>query len=133
MYHDPDSLHARYDLAPGDMVAVRFAGVLSHYGVMTQRGTVITNSNRNNGVVEQTLAEFADGRPVRRCARRGGLDALAVEARARRAKGAPYSLTHSNCSHFARWTHRRRPTLMQAVSATFEAFRDMSRNTRGRY
>ena len=121
------------DFAPGDMIAVRFAGVLFHYGIVTQRGTVISNSNRYGGVVEQTLAEFADGRPVRRCARRDGLDAIAVESRARRALGAPYSLTHSNCSHFTRWTYRRRPTFIQAASATFEAVKDLTRGPRRPY
>ncbi len=67
-----------YEFQPGDMVAIRFGMVLSHYGIVTQRGTVISNSRKNGGVVEQSLARFADGKPIRRCASREGLAAVAV-------------------------------------------------------
>ncbi len=122
-----------YDFQPGDMVAVRFAVALSHYGVITQRGTVISNSRKNGGVVEQSFEDFADGRSVRLCGRRDGLDAIAVESRARRAIGADYSVTHFNCSHFSRWTYRRKPTPLQVASATFEALKDLATNPRKRW
>ena len=132
MSHSSESRRLGLEFEPGDMVAVRFGIGLSHYGVVTQRGTVISNSRKNNGVVEQSFFEFADGRTVRLCGRREGLDALPVEARARKALGARYSLTHSNCSHFTRWTYRRQPTAMQIASATLSALRDLASNSRKR-
>ncbi len=122
-----------YDFEPGDMVAVRFGVVLSHYGVVTHRGTVISNSRRNGGVVEQSLADFADGRSVRLCDTRTGLEAHAVEARARKAIGSDYSVTGSNCSHFTRWTYRRKPTAMQIASAGINALKDLAASRRNRW
>ena len=114
-------------LEPGDKVAVRFAGALWHYGVVTHRRTVISNSRRGGGVTEESLEAFADGRPIRLCDRRSGLDALAVEHRARRALGADYDVVRSNCSHFTRWTYREIPTALQVASATFAAIGDIFR------
>lgn len=123
--------HAPFpDLQPGDTIAVRFGGVLSHYGIVTQRRTVISNSRKGGGVTEQSLSEFAAGRPIRLCESKPGLEAIAVEHRARRALGADYDLMASNCSHFTRWTHRRRPTALQTVSAVFGALKDLSNNRR---
>ena len=96
---------------PGDTVAIRFGLGLSHYGVVTHRGTVISNSRKHDGVVEQSLSAFASGRRVRLTDTRGGLDAVMAEARARKAIGARYSLLGGNCSQFARWTYRRKPTV----------------------
>jgi hypothetical protein len=41
--------------AAGDVVSIRFGGVLRHYGVVTSRGTVICKSRLHGGVVEQSL------------------------------------------------------------------------------
>ena len=38
---------------PGDVVSIPFGGVLTHYGVVTARGTVISNSRKHDGVTEQ--------------------------------------------------------------------------------
>ncbi|MBR9833600.1 MAG: hypothetical protein GYB42_00030 [Alphaproteobacteria bacterium] len=122
-----------YEFQPGDMVAVRFGGILWHYGVVTSRGTVISNSRLKGGVIEESFAAFADGRPVRRCGRTDHLDAYAVERRARKAKGARYDLAASNCSHFTRWTYRRRPTALQVASATIAAFKDLAASRRSRW
>ena len=43
MQHDP--------FTAGDVVSIRFGGVLRHYGVITGRGTVICNSRLHGGVV----------------------------------------------------------------------------------
>ena len=109
----------------GDVVAIPFGVGLSHYGIVTSRGTVISNSRKHGGVVEQSLAEFSNGRRIRLCESTDPLDAAVSESRARRAKGSPYSLTGSNCAHFTRWSRRQRPTTMQVASATASAFADM--------
>lgn len=111
---------------PGDTIAIRFGPGLSHYGVVTHRGTVISNSRKHGGVVEQSLSAFANGRHVRLTDTRGGLGAVAAEARARKAIGARYSLLGGNCSQFARWTYRRKPTVLQKTSATMSALGDLA-------
>lgn len=118
---------------PGDVVAIPFGIGLSHYGLVTTRGTVISNSSKHGGVVEQSLVEFASGRRIRLCERTDPLDAVVAESRARRAKGASYSVTEANCAHFTRWSRRQRPTTMQVASATASAFKDMFFGSKRRY
>lgn len=121
------------DLRPGDVVSVPFGGVLSHYGVVTSRGTVISNSRKNGGVVEQAFAEFENGKPVRLHRRDSALNPRQVEMRARRALGSDYDLVGSNCVHFARHAHRRRATPLQIGKATLHALGDMMSGPRRRY
>lgn len=109
----------------GDVVSIRFGGVLRHYGVITSRGTVICNSRLHGGVVEQSLETFAAGRDVRLHGRYSDLDGYHVELRARRHIGKDYDLFGSNCGHFVRHAHRRKPTPMQVAAATVRTFGDM--------
>ena len=109
----------------GDIVSIRFAGVLRHYGVVTARGTVISNSSRHDGVTEQSLDDFADGRSVRLHRRPSDMDGHHVETRARRAIGARYELGGSNCIDLVRHSHRRKPTPWQIGAGTFMAIGDM--------
>ena len=76
----------------GDVVSIRFGGVLRHYGVVTGRGTVICNSRLHGGVVEQSLDAFSAGRDVRLHGRYSDLDGYHVEQRARRHLGKEYDL-----------------------------------------
>lgn len=114
-----------YGFEPGDVVAIPFGIGLSHYGIVTASGTVISNSGRHGGVIEQSLAEFAGGKRVRLCERTDSLSGAIAESRARRAKGRTYSLTDSNCAHFSRWSHRQKPTSVQIASATARTLVDM--------
>ena len=117
----------------GDVVSIRFGGVLRHYGVITGRGTVICNSRLHGGVVEQSLDTFSDGRDVRLHGRYSDLDGYHVEQRARRHLGKEYDLFGSNCGHFVRHAHRRKPTPMQVVAATVRTFGDMLGRPKRRY
>ena len=112
------------DFRPGDVVSVRFGGVLRHYGIVTYGGRVMSNSRRYGGVVSQTLEEFAAGRPLKWHGWEEGSDYLALE-RARRRLGGDYHLTGANCVHFVRSARSRKPTVTQVARGTFEAFRDM--------
>lgn len=118
---------------PGDVVAIPFGIGLSHYGLVTLRGTVISNCGRHGGVIEQSLSEFANGKRIRLCERTDHLSAVSAEARARRAIGSNYRLTESNCVHFTRWSHRQRPTSIQIASATLRALGDMMLGPKRRY
>lgn len=117
-------MNDKNDLRPGDVVSVRFGGVLRHYGVVTWGGRVVSNNGRYGGVVTQSLAAFARGREVTNHGPDSGEDFLAAE-RVRRRIGHDYHLTGSNCVHFVRHAHGRKPTVTQVARGTFEAFRDM--------
>lgn len=118
------------DFAPGDVISIPFGGVLRHYGVVTHRGTVITNSRLRGGVVEITLDEFEDGRSARRHRNNGPLHALEVEARARRALGSSYRLTEYNCIDLTQHSRKARPTPWQYGSAVLRTLGDMAGLTR---
>ena len=114
-----------YGFEPGDVVAIPFGIGLSHYGIVTAAGTVISNSRKHGGVVEQSFTSFANGKRVRLCERTDALEGVVAATRARRVKGKPYRLTESNCAHLTRWSHRQRPTSIQVASATARTLADM--------
>lgn len=121
-----ESMTARnYGFEPGDVVAIPFGIGLSHYGIVTAQGTVISNSRKHGGVVEQSLGDFSNGKRVRLCERTDALSGAIAETRARRAKGKSYRLTESNCAHFSRWSHRQKPTSIQVASATARSLADI--------
>ena len=122
-----------HDFDAGDVVSIRFGGVLRHYGVITARGTVICNSRLHGGVVEQSFDQFAAGRSVRGHGRYSELDGYHVELRARRHLGKDYDLFGSNCGHFVRHAHRRKPTAMQVAAATVRTVGDMLGGPKRRY
>ena len=115
---------------PGDVVSIRFSGVLRHYGVVTSGGRVISNSRKHDGVTEQTLDDFADGRTVKVHGSRSDAHHLEVESRARRALGASYRLAGSNCGDFVGHVHKRKPTVTQVGRATMMAIGDLFGNSR---
>jgi hypothetical protein len=123
-------LKSRGYFQPGDVVSIPFGGVLQHYGVVTSRGTVISNSRKHDGVTEQSLEDFADGRRIK--LHNSGSDAhhLEIEARARRALGASYRLAGSNCGDFVGHVHRRKPTVTQVGRAAVMALGDLMSNSR---
>lgn len=117
--------HDAFPFEAGDVVSVRFGVVLSHYGVVTSRGTIISNSRLHDGVIEQHPADFATGRQIRLHRRYSHLDGHLVEGRARRQLGRDYDLFGSNCGHLVRHAHRRKPTPMQIGAATVRALGDL--------
>jgi len=126
----------RYDLPTGEIVSIPFGpfgGVFRHYGVVTLRGTVISNSRAGGGVVEQSLAAFQNGQHVRRHGTSSSQHPFAVEARARRKLGRSYDLTGSNCIDFTRHTHKRSATPWQIGKATLMAARDMLGGAKRKY
>ena len=100
---------------PGEIVSIPFVGILRHYGVVTVRGTIISNSRLGGGVVEQSLDEFRGGKRLRCHGVQSSINPYLVDMRARRGLGQPYDLTGSNCIDFTRHTHRQTPTGQLAV------------------
>lgn len=123
----------RYDMPAGEIVSIPFGGVFRHYGVVTARGTVISNSRAAGGVVEQSLSTFMQGRELRRHGHSRSEHAFQIEARARRKLGRSYDLTGSNCIDFTRHTHKKRATPWQLGRATLMAVGDMIGQSRRRY
>ena len=123
----------RSEFSPGDTVSVRFGGVLRHYGVVTSRGTVISNSRRHGGVVEQPLDVFANGKSVLNHGPDSDHPAYVVEKRARRKLGHSYDLTSSNCIDFVNSANRRKATPWQVGRAAGQALGDMIFGSRRRY
>lgn len=121
---------SRYELSTGEIVSVPYAKVLRHYGIVTERGTVISNSRAGGGVIEQSLTVFQNGQRLRRHGGADVVNARQIEARARRALGNPYDLTGSNCIDFTRHTHKRRATPWQVGRAVLMAARDMTSHRR---
>ncbi len=111
--------------APGDVVSVRFAGVLRHYGIVSASGTVISNSNHHGRVIEQSIDAFSNGKPIKTHRRPSDTHGFEVSARARRALGASYDLTGSNCIDLVQRSHGRRATPWQVGKATMMALGDM--------
>ena len=111
----------------GDRVAIPFGIGLQHYGIVTAQGTVISNSRKHGGVIEQSLSEFANGKRIRLCESADGLDGHIAVQRARRQMGQSYRLHETNCIDLMQHAYRRRPTAWQVASATATAFGDMFR------
>jgi hypothetical protein len=118
-------MNDKNDFRPGDVVSVRFGGVLRHYGIVGWDGRIISNTRRHHGVVTQSIDDFADGREIRNHGRSASACDFTAIDRASRRIGHDYHLTGSNCVHFVRGAHGRKPTVTQSARGTFEAFRDM--------
>lgn len=87
----------------GDVVSVPF-GPYRHVGIFTGM-SVISNSAWAQGVVEETLEEFVDGRECQIDGYLGALHPAEVLLRARAAPRRPYHLFTWNCEHFVRYCH----------------------------
>ncbi|MEM1106052.1 MAG: hypothetical protein AAGH87_06655 [Pseudomonadota bacterium] len=113
--------------AAGDVVSVRFAGVLRHYGVVTFGGRILSNNGMRGGVISQSLEDFADGRPVRWHGAGGNASDYLSHDRAQRHLGRQYTLTGQNCIDYTRNVRGQRPTPWQLLRAGAMAIGDMGR------
>ena len=101
----------------GDVISIDVWGVVQHVGIVSDVGTVISNSMRHNGVVEQSFEEFSGGKAVRYVGYPGALSPQEVVFRARSRLGESWALLGWNCEHFAHWAHGLEPKSPQAVGA----------------
>jgi len=115
---------------PGEVISVRFARFLRHYGVVTFDGRVLSNNGFRGGVISQTIAEFADGRSIMCHGNRHDACEYLTHDRAHRHLGKDYTLTGSNCIDYTRQARRQRPTPWQLARAAVMAVGDMRRNRR---
>lgn len=89
---------------PGMVLAVDFFPV-THVGIATEPGWVISNSRARGGVHEEPLHAFSEGRPIRVLGHYGDLPGWHVVERARTRIGHAWNIFSNNCEHFVRWAH----------------------------
>lgn len=104
---------------PGTVVGVSTAPLITHVGIATGQGTVITNSKSSGCVCEQSVEEFAAGKLLKIVGYPGNLEAAKVIRRAKSLIGTRYNLLNFNCEHFVRWAHGLRPASAQIWVAVF--------------
>ncbi len=94
---------------PGSVVAIQLP-LYKHFGVVTNRfhrgeRTVISNSWKAGGVVEQPFTVFSCGLPIAAMDYPSLLPAKIVVSRATSRLGEKYSLVTWNCEHLIRYAH----------------------------
>ncbi len=101
----------------GDKLSVPGRAGTRHVGVYSHNGQVIHNSKVHFRVVEESLAEFAEGATVTIEARaRAGTEWLVV-ARAREKLGTAYDLLSWNCEHLVEYARTGTPSSPQLKGA----------------
>lgn len=94
---------------PGDVLAVRVKGIISHEGIVTETGRVISNSRRLGSVQEESIRTFGMGKKIINRGRLSNLSANSVLANARARIGRLYNPITYNCEHFVRECYGLRP------------------------
>ncbi|GAK32146.1 hypothetical protein JCM17846_03850 [Iodidimonas nitroreducens] len=84
----------------GEVVSAWFFPGYQHFGIVSERGTVIHASKRQEKVVESSVGEFSEGLPITRHGIDGNLPPYEIVQRARQRIGRPYRLFLQNCEHF---------------------------------
>lgn len=102
---------------PGDIVAIRVLGIISHLGIVTPWGTVISASLFHGGVVEQPFMEFANDKAVHFVGHPRVLPVQVVLQRAASRINQPWNLLNANCEHFVYWAHGLQPRSPQLTRA----------------
>ncbi len=85
---------------PGTLISVPTHLFFRHFGIVTARGTVISNSARHGGAREEFLAEFCNGNPCHVEPRPSDLPWWEVLDRANCLMTRPYNLVTWNCESF---------------------------------
>ncbi|PHR92299.1 MAG: hypothetical protein COA69_07920 [Robiginitomaculum sp.] len=98
---------------PGDVLRVTVYGAVLHEGILTEEGTVISNSRRNGRVVEESVRSFANGRKITNIGPLSDVSPHLAIAHARTRLGREYKLYSDNCQHFVRRAYRLKPSSPQ--------------------
>jgi hypothetical protein len=93
-------MHSAILPAAGTKISAPTHLVYRHYGIVTERGMVISNSARRGGIAEETLEAFCNGKDWRIEPRPSALPWWQVLTRARQHIGRPYKLFGWNCESF---------------------------------
>lgn len=104
-------------LQTGDVVSAKAYGFIDHFGIISENGTVISNSKRHGSVVEQSLNKFSEAGPIKHHGKVGPLSRSQTVFNARSRIGQSYELFTNNCEHFIRWASGLTPKSPQLVAA----------------
>lgn len=107
------SLQSNKACRPGDVLCVTVYGGVRHEGIVTDTGTVISNSRRNGGVAEESVRDFAGLNKITNLGRLSTLDPFAAIYRARERLGRQYQPVRYNCQHFVRDCYQIKPKSAQ--------------------
>lgn len=102
-------------LSPGTIISTPAYKLIDHWGILTERGTVISNSKRHGRVVEESLESFCNGNVMKVVGYLGKLSSAEVIARARECIDKPWDAIKSNCEHFAHHAHGLKPNSPQLL------------------
>ncbi len=92
-------------LAPATLISVPTHLIYRHFGIVTEFGTVISNSARAGGVREESIVEFSGGKTWRIERRPSDMAWWNVVRRARSAQPRPYNLLSWNCETFVSFAY----------------------------
>ena len=94
---------------PGDVLRVSVYGGIHHEGIVTETGTVISNSRRMGGVTEESVRAFAGLNRITNLGPLSDCPSYSAIYYARSQIGKPYKAFNSNCQHFVRECYRLKP------------------------
>ncbi|NNC36227.1 MAG: hypothetical protein HKO02_02125 [Hyphomonadaceae bacterium] len=107
------SVDSKKACRPGDVLCVSVYGGVLHEGIVTDTGTIISNSRRNGCVMEESVRDFAGLNRITNLGRLSTLDPYVAIYRARERLGRPYQPVRYNCQHFVRDCYQIRPKSAQ--------------------
>ncbi|MCS7305036.1 MAG: lecithin retinol acyltransferase family protein [Thermoguttaceae bacterium] len=109
------------DLQKGDHVFVSY-GVYTHHGIYIGDGQVVHLTKEKGQVVQSSLKEFCDGRPLMVVDYEHSDDPSTVVSRAvSRIGQKEYNLFAGNCEHFATWCKTGQAKSLQVESLVHRA------------
>lgn len=103
------SVESQKACQPGDVLRVVVYGGVHHEGIVTETGSVISNSLRNGCVTEESVRSFAGLNRIENRGQLSDTSPYAAIAHARSQIGLPYNAYKSNCQHFVRQCYRLKP------------------------
>jgi len=94
---------------PGDVLRVTVYGGVHHEGIVTDTGTVISNSRRYGCVTEENVRSFAGLNRITNLGQLSDCSPYSAIFYARNQLGKPYSAFNGNCQHFVRECYGLKP------------------------
>jgi hypothetical protein len=104
-----------YPAQLGTLISIPTHVFYRHFGIVTARGTVISNSARHGGAREETFEQFCVGRNWRIEPSPSNLPYWAVLQRAAQLMDRPYNVLTWNCESFVKASYGLSPSSDQVI------------------